>query len=193
MWTPSCQCLLFGSLRQRHGVVEVAGVGRVDGDDQVAGEVLAAVEVVFVEGGGGVAGLLQGVLGKLVGQAEGADDRQRIDARLAARPEHLGDDAFAAVLRRREAQHLEDDLVVGPGALGPGIADVDAVAEDGAVDADVALAVALEVGADELPRGPLQDAQDLAAGAEVGPVGLARDADQHLVAGGGVEGVVFGG
>ena len=61
-----------------------------------------------------------------------------------------------------EAEHLEDDLVVRPRPLGAGVADVDAVAEDGAVHADEALAVALEVGADELARGPLEDADDLA-------------------------------
>ena len=86
-----------------HGVVEVAGVDGVDGDDEVVGEVLAAVEVVFAERGGRVARFFQGVLGERIGQAVGADDRQRIDAGLAARPENLGDDALAAVLRRRES------------------------------------------------------------------------------------------
>ena len=66
MWTVSCQWPVSSSRVTRHGVVEVAGVGGVDGDDEVAGEILAAVEIVFAEGGGGVAGLLLGVLGELV-------------------------------------------------------------------------------------------------------------------------------
>ena len=147
---------------------------------------------VFVEGAPPLAGFLEGVLGKDVRQAESADDRQRIDARLAARAEHLGDDAFAAIVRRREAQHLDDDLVVGLGPLGAGIADEDAVGEDGAVDADEALAVALEIGADELVGGPLQHPDDVAGGAAIGPARLADDAHHDGVAGGGVVGVAFG-
>ena len=135
----------------------------------------------------------QGVLGKLVRQAEGADDRQRVDAGLAARTEDLGDDALAAVLGRREAQHLDDDLVFRLRSLGAGVADVDAVAEDRAVDADVALPLALEIGADELPRGPLEDVARLCpVGPRSGPVGLAGDADEDGVAGGGVERVALG-
>ena len=72
-----------------------------------------------------------------------------------------------------KAQHLEDDLVVRLRPLGAGIADVDAVAEDGAIDADVALAVALEVGADELARGPFEDLQTISPrGPESGRLGL---------------------
>ena len=58
--------------------------------------------------------------------------------------------------------------------------------EDGAVDADESLAVALEVGADEGAGGPFENADDLAGGV-LDVRCLAGDADQHLVAGGGVE------
>ena len=51
------------------------------------------------------------------------------------------------------------------------------------------LAVALEVGADELARRPLQDADDPTDWAEIGPTGFARDAHEDGIAGGGVEGV----
>ena len=78
---------------------------------------------------------------KLVGQVELADDRQRIDARLAARPEHLGDHALAVVQRRREADHLDDHLVVRPGVLRAGIADVDRLGEQRAVDLHVGRAL----------------------------------------------------
>src|SRR5262249_19559770 len=60
-----------------------------------------------------------------------------------------------------------------------------------AVHADVALAVALEVGADELARRPLEDLDDPARRAKTGTVRLLRDLDEDLVAGGGVEGVIL--
>ena len=88
----------------------------------------------FVEGLGLPPGLLQGVVGEPVGQAELADDRERIDARLPARAEHLGDHAFAVLDGRREVDHLDDHFVVGPGALGPGVADVDRPGKQCAVD-----------------------------------------------------------
>jgi hypothetical protein len=65
------------------------------------------------------------------------------------------------------------------------------VAEHRAVDAHVAVAVALEVGADEVVGGPLQHAHHPPQRAQVGPVGLAQDPHQHDVAGGGVVGVVL--
>ena len=174
--------LRFRVLGQRHRVVEVARVHRVDGDGQVGREVLAVGEVRFIERRGGGAGLLQSVVGELVGQVELADDRQRIHAGLAARAEDFSDDAFAAALRAGETQHLEHDFVFGLGALGAGIADVDRVGEDGAVDADIAVALALEVSADELARGAFEDLHDLAARSESAAAGLAADLDQHFVA-----------
>ncbi len=64
--------------------------------------------------------------------------------------------------------------------------------EDRAVHADETFAVALEIGADEIPRSPLQNGDDLAGAGYVGPVGFAREADEHDIAGRGVEGVVLG-
>ena len=90
-------------------------------DDQVAGEVLAPPQVVLAERRRRLARLLQGVRGELVGQVVGADDGQRVDARLPAWPEDLDDDAFAAILGRRKPQHLEDDLVVRLRPLGAGV------------------------------------------------------------------------
>src|SRR5205823_577501 len=97
------------------------------------------------------------------------------------------DDAFAATLRARETQHLEHDFVFGLGALGAGIADVDRVGEDSAVDADIAVALALEVSADELAGGAFEDLHDLAARSESAAAGLAVDLDQHFVAARGIE------
>ena len=107
-------------------------------------------------------GLVQGVVGELLGQVELADDRERIDARLALRPQHLDDHAFAVVHGRGEADHLDDHLVVGPGVLRAGIADVDRLGEERAVDLHEGRALRLEIGADELPRLPFQDLDDAA-------------------------------
>ena len=51
--------------------------------------------------------------------------------------------------------------------------------------------VALEISADKLAGGPFEDLQDFAGRAKVGAARLAGDADQHFIAGGGVEGVAF--
>ena len=66
---------------QRNGVVEIAGVDRIDRHDRLAGEILAAADR-FVERLGLAVGLLDRVFGEAVGQVELADDRKRIDARL---------------------------------------------------------------------------------------------------------------
>ena len=166
MWTPSRQWPSVEPL-QRNGVVEIAGVDRVDRHDRLAGQVQPAADR-FVEPLGLLPGLVQGVFGELLGQVELADDRERVDARLALRAEHLDDHAFAVVDRRGEADHLDDHLVVGPGVLRPGIAHVDRLGEQRAVDLHVGRPVRLEIGADELVRLPLDDFDDLAARAGLG-------------------------
>ena len=176
--------------RHRRRVIEVAGVHRVDGHDQLVGEVGAAGEVGLGERGRRLAGLVQRRGRELLGQAERLDDRDQVDARLGVRAEHLGDDALAAALRRREPEHLDDDLVLRPGPLRPRVADRDAVREHGAVHADQPLPVPLEVRADERAGGPPQDADDL-AGRVFDPGRQPGDADEHLVAGRGVPRLVL--
>ena len=80
------------------------------------------------------------------------------------RAEHFGDHALAVVSVGGKADHLDDDLVVAAGVLGAGIAQQDRLGEGHAVDADVGLAVLLEVGADELMGVALDDLDDLALG-----------------------------
>ena len=58
---------------------------------------------------------------------------------------------------RGEADHFHDHFVVGPGVLGPRIADKDRLGEERAVDLHEGRALRLEIGADELPRLPLED------------------------------------
>ena len=143
-------------LLQGNGVVEIAGVDRIDRDDRLAGQIEPAFDR-LVEAGRLLPGLFQGVRGELLGQVELADDRERIDARLALRPQDLDDHPFAVVHGRGEADHFHDHFVVGPGVLGPGIADKDRLGEERAVDLHEGRALRLEIGADELPRLPLQD------------------------------------
>ena len=157
-------------LLQRDGVVEIPRVDRIDRDDRLAGEIRAVADR-FVERFGLPAGLVQGVFGKMVGQVELADDRERVDARLSARAEHFGDHALAVVQRRREADHLDDDFVVGPRAFRAGIADVDRLGEQRAVDLHVGRAGRLEIGADELVRLALDDFDDFAARAGIAVAG----------------------
>jgi hypothetical protein len=70
-------------------------------------------------------------------------------------------DPLAAVHRGREADHLEHDLVVGPDALHRRVGDEDRVGENLSVDPDQAIAIPLEVGADEPAGRPLQDGPHL--------------------------------
>ena len=129
MCTPSSQWPL-SCFVQRDRVVEVAGRRRVDRDDRLAGEILPVdagrlradrlVELLRLP-----AGLFERVLGKRPRQGELVDDRQRVDARHAAAAEHLDDHRLAVAHVRREADHLDHDLVVRLHALGAGVADVD--------------------------------------------------------------------
>ena len=177
-------------LGQRDGVVEVAGIDRVDRNHGLAGEIFPAVQVVLAKLLRLLARFRKHVFREFVRQSERANDRQRIDLRLAARPQNLGDNAFAALFRRGKAKHLDDDLVLRAHALGARVADIDAMAEDGAIHADQSLAVTLEVSPDELARHALQHLEDFARGAQIGPARLAGNANEHLVSGRGILGVL---
>ena len=183
-------------LYQRNGVVEIAGVDRINRDDRLAGQVEAVADR-LVEAVGLLPGLVQGVLGELFGQAELADDGKRIDARLALRPQDLDDHALAVMDGRGKADHLDDHLVVGPGVLRAGIADEDRLGEELAIDLHEGRALRLEVRADELPRLPLDDLHDAPARAKssAGFLGASPldvlDFDGHHVAAGRIE-RVFG-
>ena len=100
----------------------------------------------------------------MLGQVELADDRERIDARSAVRAEHFGNHAFAVADRRGKADHLEDHFVVGPGGLGAGVAHINRLGKERAVDLNVGRAGGLEIGADEIMRLAIDDLDDFAAG-----------------------------
>jgi len=105
---------------QRNGVVEVARVHRVDGHRRPGGKVFTAFEVFFAEAGGRLARFFERVLREAVGQAQGADDRQRIDAGLAARAEHFDDDALAAILGAGKRSISTTTLSLARAPLAPG-------------------------------------------------------------------------
>ena len=165
MWTPSRQPPLSSCSSEIASSKSRASTGSIV--TIVSPVKSRAVADRFVERFGLPAGFVQGIFGELVGQVELADDRERVDARLSARAEHFGDHALAVVQRRGEADHLDDHFVVGPGVLCARIADVDRPGEQRAVDLHVGRAGRLEIRADELVGLPLDDFDDLAAGAGI--------------------------
>ena len=185
MCTPSSQWPLSSAL-ERDGVVEIAGVDRVDRDDR-EGSVRSRRPRPIDSSNllGLLAGVGEHIVGELARQVELVDDRHRVDARLAARAEHFDDHAFAVADVRREADHFDDDFVVGLHAFCAGVADVDRVGEEFAVDLHHAHAGLLEVDADEAVGGPLDDVDD-AAFLLAHPAALRFEAHGDDVAAGGV-------
>ncbi len=139
-----------------------------------------------------LAGLHQGLVVELVGDAEGADDRERVDARRAARPEDLGENPLALVLRAGVTDDLDGDLVAWFGPLGARIADVERLLEVRAVDPDIASLGLLEIRSDEQSRGARHHPHDTALHVVAGGMRLPGDLDGDLVAGGGIERVLDG-
>ena len=108
---------------QRDGVVEIPRVGRIDGNDRLAGQIKPVRGDRLVESLGLFPGLLKSVLGEPFRQVELADDGKCIDAGLVAGAEHFGYYPFSFTEVGGETDHLEDDLVLGACTLCPGVAD----------------------------------------------------------------------
>src|SRR4051812_27304368 len=176
---------------QRDRIVEIASVDGVDRYDRELGQVAAAPADRFVEQVGLLASFGEGVIVEFAGQVKFVDDRHGVDAGLSAGAEDIGDDAFTIADVRGKADHLDDDFVVRPNAFRAGIADVDRVAEDFAVDLDHAHAGLFEVDTDEAVGGPLDDIDDLAF-VLAHAAALRIEADGYNVAAGGVAGFVGG-
>ena len=139
-----------------------------------------------------LAGVLEHVVGKSLGQIEFANDRQRIDARIAASAEHFDDHAFAVVDVRGKADHLEHDFIVGPGVFRAG--SPSRIGRTNSVPSTWAkrIAAGFEVGADELMRVALEHFDDLAD--RIGPphIAMLLQAHEHGVAAGGVARAIGG-
>ena len=187
-----CAAVLFGALAaepsQRDGVVEIAGVVRVDGDDEGVGEVFAvAGGGIGVESVDAAACILGDLRGETVGQMELADDGQQVHAGLAAFAQALHDDPagrppFLGVLR-----DLGHDLVALPGGFGARIPNQDRAMQQVAVRLYVpGIGVAHQL-PDKAAFAPFEDTDDLAAQHHLSvALGALDHADQDPVAGHGV-------
>ena len=117
-------------------VVEVASVGRIDGDGEQAGQILAIAprsRGVPLEVRRHGAGLLEHGLGKGTGQPVAGDDRGGLDIELAGLAEDLDDHALAEHAVAGMVQQFEDDLVAALRVLRAGIADDDRIVQHPAV------------------------------------------------------------
>ena len=139
---------------------------RIDRDDRQAGQVEPAGRNRLVELLRLPPGLFENVFLETFRQVELAEDRQRVDPRLAPRAEHLDDHAFAVLCGRGEADHFEDHLVVRPRALCARIADANRLREECPIDLDESRPAGFEVEADEPPRLPIDHFDDSSPRAE---------------------------
>ena len=146
------------------------------------GQIETPLEARLIELFGLLAGLVERGLGKGISQAEFVDDRERVDARRSSGTEDLREHSLPRLDMRREAEHFDNHLVVRSGALRAWVAHEDRLAERSAVDLDVSLSVALQIGADKLPGRPREHLLDDAAALARVPAGAGQP-HQHLVAG----------
>ena len=97
---------------RRDGVVEVLGIHRVDGDDELLGEVLAARRSSSSNFAAWARASARTSSGNWSGMPEGPHHRGGVHLRVAGPAEDFDDDPFPAFLGGGEADHLEDDFVV---------------------------------------------------------------------------------
>ncbi len=91
---------------QRNGVIKIPRAGRVNRHDRDGTQIETRAELGFVELLGQFASLIECRDVEGVGDIEGTDDRQRIDAGLASLTEDLGDDPLPFKIRSGIANHL---------------------------------------------------------------------------------------
>ena len=178
-------------------VVEVPRVGRVDGDREGSGEVLAVAGVRGLEGPGRRRGFLHDGAGELGAQAMGDDHRFRLDVGLAGLAQDAGDHALGHVVLVGIMEQLDHHLVARLGSLGVGIPDEDRLAERLTPGIDQPAPAALEEHAHEVLATALQDLDDLAhvgtaAGLGLAPPGLLAHPRPDAVAGDRVAGAALG-
>ena len=183
---------VFQSL-ERNGVVEIAGIDRVDRDDRFVRQIACGPPIDSSNCSASLAGFFQRVVGEIAGQVEFADDRQRIDARRAAGPSTSMITPSPSWNVRREADHLEDDFVVGLGVLRAGIADVDRPREQ----ACRRLAHSrCRPASKYVPTNWCVSRSRIStispSGLPAADIALARNRDQHRVADGGIARVIGG-
>ena len=133
-------------------VVEILRVGRIDGEDELRGEILAVLPLSSVscsvgctlERHRGLAGLLERLWRKDLADHVAGDDRLRLDIGPSRRTKHLENDAFGQRAFFRPQQNVEDDLVAFLRVLGGWIAHHDWFANRATIGLDEPFAAALD-------------------------------------------------
>ena len=162
---------------QRNGIVEVAGIDRVDRDDHAVGEVAAVGRDRLVEPVSLSPRVGEDHVGERPGEPELVDHRLCVDADVPGLAEHLDDHSFAVAEVGRKPHHLHDDLVVGMHPLRARVAHRYRAGEARAVDLHPAHVGLLGVGADE-PRGLAGDDLDDLPG-RPGPADITTVGEPH--------------
>ena len=173
---------------QGDGIIEVAGLGGIDGDDRVPGKV-RSIATVFarVESLGLPPGVFEHGLGKFPGQAELVNDHLGIHPRLSAGTEDFNDHSFAFIRVAGKADHFHDDLVTRAAILGSCIADQNGRIECAAVDQHQPQSGSFPVGADKAVGPAADNFNDLAGPPLLVSTAAFSGAGDHAVATGGIE------
>jgi hypothetical protein len=172
---------------QRDRIVEVAGIDRIDGDDRPPRQIATIGGHLLGEPDGLRAGGVEDLLAERSGESELVDDRLRVDAGLAGKPENFDDHPFPVTEMGRETHDLDDDLVPLADRLGAGIADRHRSREGGAIDLHPAGAGGHEEAADEPGPRPRDDLDDLPTRTRAADVAATQQADADGVAVDGIE------
>ena len=93
------------------GIVEVASIVGINGEDEAAAKILAVLKLLAVNFGGKGLRLTEHLRRKLTGKAILSDDREYIDSRTARGPEHLDDMALRVDVARRPGIQSRDNFV----------------------------------------------------------------------------------
>ena len=133
-------------------VVEILRVGRIDGEDELRGEILAVLPLSSVscsvgrtlERHRGLAGLLERLWRKDLADHVAGDHRLRLDIGPSRRTKHLENDAFGQRAFFRPQQNVEDDLVAFLRVFGGWIAHHDWFANRATIGLDEPFAAALD-------------------------------------------------
>jgi len=108
------QPLVVGEFAEANGVVEVAGVGGIDGDDGLVAGVLADTGLdggFAVEVFDSVAGVVEGGAGEIFFEAEAAHDGFEFGGRGAGFSEAFEDDAVGEKFCGGVIEDFDEDLV----------------------------------------------------------------------------------
>ena len=121
-----------GIVLKTDGVVKVARIGRVDGEYQLLGEILAVFPRTSgfkVKSARCFAGLIDRFFQKLSLELEDINDGARFNVRAPSFAEHFGDHAFRVIKISGVADDLKDHLVASLRTLGAGVTNHHRIAQ----------------------------------------------------------------